>query len=866
MNPLWLVLLSAALCRAENLAADAADAKAALETLRKARPGDTVTVQSAQGFLGFTYGYGPEGLAVVSVAAGSPAEQAGLRAGERLVSVGGRATAALPLDEVKALLGDRAGQKIPLQVLREGRPVALELERGSLAFLISGDLDKARAVLDWRAFPCQDAARWLKSPAKGEEAEAAYLLARVYAEGCGESVDLRKAFTLAKKAAQADHAPALALAAQLGQRLADGDWYYWAKRGCDAAQAAACLAAGKVDAPSLERAAALGSGQAAYDMAKSYALSSAAPEVRRRWLARAAVLGHADAWREFTADFIARPRQDREPDEDLAILRAGPETGAVAEHLGWMLAAGRGVVKDHAEALRRLLPGARQGRLAAMTGAGWLLANGEGVERDPAQAVEWFAKAAKTYDACAARNNLGLMYLYGEGADKNEPEGVKLVKEAGNAGYGCVLAGGTNLAAGYNIALIYEHGVYEAKDLDMAKACYKSLAEKGHPWALNRMGEFSLADAGGSAGSQDERKAAEYFRAAAKAGDPVAQFRLGESYEKGRGVIKDSRQAAIWYKRAAAFSGDPRGERVGPDFAMLLDVRKAMPDSAEGAGELAALKNSAARKAEEMRSAPGASAAAQSSAVDRPGYKLSERPHDFAVVVGVERYAHLPRADYAERDAQAVRDHLVALGYPERNVVLLKGAEASRASLAKNLETWLPMNVREDSAVFFYFSGHGSPDPTTGRSFLVPADGDAQFLDDTAYPVARLYEKLGALKARRVLAVLDSCFSGVGERSALAKGTRPLVLAAQTAGLPEKVTVLTASLASEVSGTDDEQGHGLFTYWLLKGLNGEAAGADGAVTLKSLHQFLQPRVQDEARRANRLQTPQLQGAADVRLR
>ncbi|MBI5242894.1 MAG: hypothetical protein HY922_04315 [Elusimicrobia bacterium] len=94
------------------------------------------------------------------------------------------------------------------------------------------------------------------------------------------------------------------------------------------------------------------------------------------------------------------------------------------------------------------------------------------------------------------------------------------------------------------------------------------------------------------------------------------------------------------------------------------------------------------------------------------------------------------------------------------------------------------------------------------------------------------------------------------------KTTGGQVLAAAPAEAPPKVAALSASLANEISGTDDEQGHGLFTYYLLKGLNGEAAGPGGEVTLKGLHEYLQPRVQDEARRSNRMQTPQLQGASD----
>lgn len=115
-----------------------------------------------------------------------------------------------------------------------------------------------------------------------------------------------------------------------------------------------------------------------------------------------------------------------------------------------------------------------------------------------------------------------------------------------------------------------------------------------------------------------------------------------------------------------------------------------------------------------------------------------------------------------------------------------------------------------------------------------------------------------ALPAREVLLVLDACFSGAGGRSVLAKGTRPLVANVATA-VPEstKLVVLTASDADEITGSEEAQGHGLFTYHFLKGLSGAARDASGAVTLESLYRYALPRVQDGARRQNRDQTPQL---------
>ncbi len=262
--------------------------------------------------------------------------------------------------------------------------------------------------------------------------------------------------------------------------------------------------------------------------------------------------------------------------------------------------------------------------------------------------------------------------------------------------------------------------------------------------------------------------------------------------------------------------------------------------------------------AQQKTDTPKPAAPAVSSDVDVPKYRVPENPDNFAIVMGVEKYSGLPDAQFAERDALAVRDHLIALGYPPRNVVLLTGQKASRSGLVKNLEAWLLRNVNEKSTVFFYYSGHGAPDPKTELAYLVPVDGDPQYLEETAYPVKRLYEKLNALKARNVLVALDSCFSGAGGRSVLAKGTRPLVHKVDIGieGLG-KVVSLSASAAVETSGTFDEHGHGLFTYYLLKGLNGAAAGSDGHVSVKGLYDYLSPKVRDEAQRQNRDQAPQL---------
>jgi hypothetical protein len=249
--------------------------------------------------------------------------------------------------------------------------------------------------------------------------------------------------------------------------------------------------------------------------------------------------------------------------------------------------------------------------------------------------------------------------------------------------------------------------------------------------------------------------------------------------------------------------------------------------------------------------------------VDRPKNKRAQHPADFAVIVGVEKYAdNLPAAPFAERDAAAARATLVSLGWPERNIKLLTGARATKSNMEAYLEDWLPRSAKEDGAVFVYFAGNGAPDPSSSKAYLVPFDGDANFLEKTAYPVKKVFAALGRLKAKRIVVALDAGFSGAGGRSILPDGARPLVTQVDASVAQNgKIALFSAASAKEITSTLQDQGHGTFTYYFLKGLQGAAADDSGAITAQTLYDYLKPQVQDAASRQSREQTPRLEGAS-----
>jgi hypothetical protein len=240
----------------------------------------------------------------------------------------------------------------------------------------------------------------------------------------------------------------------------------------------------------------------------------------------------------------------------------------------------------------------------------------------------------------------------------------------------------------------------------------------------------------------------------------------------------------------------------------------------------------------------------------------------YAVVIGVEQYRQgLATVEFASHDARVMRDYLTkTLGYPDENVAMLVNEHASKSDVEKYIERWLPNHVDHDSSVLVYYSGHGAPNPVTQESFLVPYDGDPMFLEITGYSLKRLYDQLGKLPAKNVVVMLDSCFAGTGERSVIAKGMRPAVINVENPLLAgEKIVVLTAGTGAQTSSTYHQKSHGLFTYFVLKGLQGAADGnQDKKIDLTELYSYLKPEVQGTARREfNNDQAPQLLGNPDV---
>lgn len=230
-----------------------------------------------------------------------------------------------------------------------------------------------------------------------------------------------------------------------------------------------------------------------------------------------------------------------------------------------------------------------------------------------------------------------------------------------------------------------------------------------------------------------------------------------------------------------------------------------------------------------------------------PSRKIS-RDDVYAVIIGINKYRepNIPEVKYALRDAQKVKEYLENVsGVSPVNCFTLYDDRATMADFMDILEDKLPKKIKPNSTLFIYYAGHGTP-AENGNGLLVPYDGRLGS-DKTLYPLKKLYEIVNNLPIKESIIMIDACFSG-GGRSVLAQGKRPLTLAKIKPEASSKVIVLAASKAEQTSNDYDKVKHGLFTYYLLAGMSGQAdANGDGSLELGELFQFVSNEVKQTAK-------------------
>ena len=227
-----------------------------------------------------------------------------------------------------------------------------------------------------------------------------------------------------------------------------------------------------------------------------------------------------------------------------------------------------------------------------------------------------------------------------------------------------------------------------------------------------------------------------------------------------------------------------------------------------------------------------------------------------AIIIGIEEYQNTFAAPYAENDALSFNDFAhTSLGVPQQNIKLLTNDKAGRTNTIKTLVQWLPKIVSDKSDIYIFYSGHGLASEDGEDLYLLPADGDPELLKDSTILRNQLFDRIAKLNPKSVTVFLDTCYSGGTRSDELLVASRPIFIEAEEQDVPVNFTIFSASAAKETAKVLNEAEHGLFSYYMMKGLEGEAdSNNDRIITNGELHAFINKNV---SRQAN--QTPQLNG-------
>jgi hypothetical protein len=245
------------------------------------------------------------------------------------------------------------------------------------------------------------------------------------------------------------------------------------------------------------------------------------------------------------------------------------------------------------------------------------------------------------------------------------------------------------------------------------------------------------------------------------------------------------------------------------------------------------------------------------------GKRVKRNDNALALIVGIADYERTDApAIYADKDAQFFHDYAsLKLGIPESNITTMVNDKAEQGDVILAVKDWMRRSSKPGkSDVYVFFAGHGLASQDGEEMYLLPYDGRPRLLEDSAISRERLFADISAANPRSVTVFLDTCYSGTTRGTDMLIASRPIAIRALEQSIPDNFTVMTAAAGDQTAKPLEEAKHGMFSYFLMKGMEGEAdANNDNEITAGELHSYVQTNV---IQQSSGSQTPELQGDAD----
>lgn len=210
----------------------------------------------------------------------------------------------------------------------------------------------------------------------------------------------------------------------------------------------------------------------------------------------------------------------------------------------------------------------------------------------------------------------------------------------------------------------------------------------------------------------------------------------------------------------------------------------------------------------------------------------------FVVILANENYNTESRVEYAHNDGEVFSRYCnKTLGIPESNIRVVFDATLNNIRAQVDWLSKVGEAYGGEARLMFYYAGHGIPDESSKEAYILPVDGYGSNVA-TGYKLSELYAQLSAIPSSSTLVFLDACFSGANRDDRMLASVRGIAVRVKKEVPQGNLVIFSAAQGDETALPYSEQGHGMFTYFLLKKLQ----ETGGNVSLGDLSDYVTDQV------------------------
>lgn len=245
---------------------------------------------------------------------------------------------------------------------------------------------------------------------------------------------------------------------------------------------------------------------------------------------------------------------------------------------------------------------------------------------------------------------------------------------------------------------------------------------------------------------------------------------------------------------------------------------------------------------------PSSTAPDATTTLAQPTESANPDKQTFAVIVGVSDYLNMQPGqgdlNVPTVDAKRINEFLRSSGggsVPAQNIVLLLNNQATKRNIVSAMNQLYTQAGPEDRVIFF-FAGHGD------KGFFLPYEYNGNPRAALLHDEVKAMFKRSAAKTK--LCIADACHSGSIKNPKLASRETPTQTKADTGSTNYRqledgggVVIMMAAKSNEVSWETSEIGQGVFSFFLVRGLGGQAdKNQDRVVTIEELYFYVRNNV------------------------